>query len=397
MNHRSWFALTLLLVLVGSASATMSILTGGGDNNARYDAVAYNGIAGHYYAVGAHADSSANWQGYDDLVGEIGFLPGSTSSEVFGVAYGSQRTLVGACNNFGDNWQAFQGVISKPSGYPIVTMTALPMPTGTFGSAAYGISGDGSIIVGASGSSDLMSVQPTRWTSGGTVASLLPLPSGMVEGQANAVSLPSLTIGTTVIPWLTRSVGTVYDASYQTHAVKWVGDGDPAYGGDIALLDQLPGTTTSEALDIAATNYVSVGSCFDGTTYKATRWNYTAAQELPALPGSLGMVATACSFDGSYVVGYAIENGQDEAFIWDAVNGTRSMASFLSVEMNENIDGFTFEHASDVVVDGRTIVIVGDGTYFGNNGWMAVETLPAPEPASLALLALGGLFLRRRK
>jgi hypothetical protein len=108
------------------------------------------------------------------------------------------------------------------------------------------------------------------------------------------------------------------------------------------------------------------------------------------------MVATACSDDGSFVVGYAIENGQNEAFIWDAAHGTRSMASFLSGEMHDNIDGFTFDRANDVVLTGNTLIIVGEGTYYGNVGWMAVETVP--EPASLVLLVAGfALGLRRRK
>ena len=101
------------------------------------------------------------------------------------------------------------------------------------------------------------------------------------------------------------------------------------------------------------------------------------------------------SGDGLVVVGS--EFGTDGAFIWDAVNGQRSLKAVLENDHGLDLTGWELDLAFDISADGRTIV--GSGTFDEGNGderiaaWVAV----IPEPASAALLAVGGLAVLRRR
>ena len=60
------------------------------------------------------------------------------------------------------------------------------LPGGIFDSRAFGVSADGSVVVGESSSAS--GTEAFRWTSGGGIAGLGDLPGGGFSSRANAVS-----------------------------------------------------------------------------------------------------------------------------------------------------------------------------------------------------------------
>jgi probable HAF family extracellular repeat protein len=123
------------------------------------------------------------------------------------------------------------------------------LPGGSFNSRAYGVSADGSVIVGygnsASGS------EAFRWTSGGGMVGLGDLPGGSFGSRANGVSADGSVV-----------VGYDYSASGYGEAFIW----DTANGmrnlKDVLVNDfslNLTGWTLTRATGISANGLTIVG------------------------------------------------------------------------------------------------------------------------------------------
>jgi hypothetical protein len=100
------------------------------------------------------------------------------------------------------------------------------------------------------------------------------------------------------------------------------------------------------------------------------------------------------SADGSTIVG---NRGGGDAVIWDASNGTRSIADVLSSLGVVEHAGWTL-YASTISGDGTTIVGEGVNPDGRREAWLA-RLRPVPEPSTIALtvLALLTLVASRRK
>ena len=111
------------------------------------------------------------------------------------------------------------------------------------------------------------------------------------------------------------------------------------------------------------------------------------------LPGSaFASQAFDTSADGSVVVGASVTFGSG-AFVWTANDGMRSLHDILVTDLGLDLTGWTLTRALSISDDGLTIVGEGRNPNGFNEAWIAT----IPEPATLSLLAFGGLLLLRRK
>ena len=123
--------------------------------------------------------------------------------------------------------------------------------------------------------------------------------------------------------------------------------------------------------------------------------------------GDVNSFAFDASENGSVIVGFGFgcteicaTLGQAEAFIWDKVNGMRSLKAVLLSE-GDDVSGWILERASGVSADGRIIVGSGINPAGQTEAWLATvnPAAVAAEPATLLLFAaalLGFLALRTR-
>jgi hypothetical protein len=153
------------------------------------------------------------------------------------------------------------------------------------------------------------------------------------------------------------------------------------------FLGLLPGTVGSVALAASWDGSVIVGSSQsnappDGSGSQAFRW--TAANGMVGLgdlPGGiLRSGASAVSANGNIVVGLSRSDVGEEMFVWDEARGMRSLPQLLVNEFGLDLTGWTQLVASACSADGRVIVGYGikQNAYAA---WRAV--LPACAPCRL--------------
>lgn len=252
--------------------------------------------------------------------------------------------------------------------------TLLGFLPGMTRSQADGVSADGQLIVGWSGTASSNSGQAWRWTES-TGMERLNLPSGWgaTNYTANAVSEDASTI-----------VGHAMDPFGDRRGVVWSGSGFAT----VELPDELGDT---QALNVSGDGRIVVGT---GSSPRGGREAFMWSAESGGmwlgdlLPINYESFATAASGDGSVVVGIA---GTDEAFIWDAINGMRSLQSVL-IDAGVDMTGITLTAAHGISLDGRTIC--GEAIVEGQGEIAFVATIPSP--ASLGVFAFCGIVGRRR-
>ena len=167
------------------------------------------------------------------------------------------------------------------------------------GSAATGVSSDGTVATGASFVNGTGNQQGFRWTEAG---------------------------GMTALPLLSSDVnGTGWNIS---------GDGTVIVGWSCTL-----------------------------TACRSARWDSAGAVATPlgSLPGLPISFAFATSRDGTVIVGYATDSlGNDTAFIWDAANGMRDLrAQLAAAGLATELAGWKLRSANGISADGRVIVGIG--------------------------------------
>ncbi|MBL9163112.1 MAG: hypothetical protein JNL18_10285 [Planctomycetaceae bacterium] len=269
-------------------------------------------------------------------------------------------------------------------------------------SDGWGISADGSIIVGESGG------KAFKWTQSDGMTSL---GAGRAVAASNdgskIVGFGDVTNGHAVTP----------DGAVWVGASNF-GSGQEAFratSGGVQPLGDVPGFDfASVALGITPDGSVIVGQSnafldpdgrgFPVETTVAIRWTESEGMvpigDLPG--GGHGSTATDVSADGSVIVGWGVSAIDSEAYRWMAATGVRSIRELLLAEGIDTLAmGWTLGQANGVSADGRIIVGTGVGPGSTNPQAWLVE-LPVPEPSSgalclvLAALALGSRKCRRR-
>jgi len=181
------------------------------------------------------------------------------------------------------------------------------LPGGGFRSDAFGVSTDGSVVVGSATS--VLGIQAYRWTAETGMVALGDLPGGLFDSRARAISAD----GTVVVGESSSSLG--------AQAFRW----------------------THESGMVGLGFLSSAGSQFSQ--------------------------AEAVSRDGSVVVGIS-----EEAFIWDHVNGMRSLKQVLINDFGLDMTGWllerALERATGISSDGLVIVGIGSNPNFNASGWV---------------------------
>ncbi len=319
----------------------------------------------------------------------------------------------------GPDTQAFRavGAVATPLGWLPGATAPMFLVLHPLVSAAFGISADGSIVVGSSYNSD-SDVQAFRWTSGGGMVALAYLPGaspGGSQAQANAISAD----GSTIVGFA-NSAGTGpigFEGNIQ--AAVWNGTNF----GTVTGLGFLNGTGQYElsvATAVSANGGVVAGvvnndSNSNSPVLQAFRW--TAAGGMAALPslpgavavpyaslpggtlpatilpmppyyagsapggglffyttgGSLLSAAFAITPDGSAIVGTAADSASVlQAVRWNSA-GVATVSGLLSAA-GVATTGWVLNTANGIAVvqNGQQQIITGTGTIGGfTQAWLA--------------------------
>lgn len=352
----------------------------------------------------------------------LGYLPGGgIESWARGASYDGSVVVGWSKNSDGFyepfRWTAAGGLVGLGQ-----------LPGGTNGNA-YGVSADGSVIVGASAG------KAFRWTLFGGMVSLDVLPNSPgARYHANAVSADGQFAAGNVesrpgifseaAAWLPGLVtlGDLPDGSFYSEAKGISGDGSVVVGvsdhagwaeafrwsgGAMTGLGYLPGGAgASDANAISADGETIVGTSYSPLGPQAFRWtSATGMVGLGDLAGGQFLSnAMAVSADGSVIVGNGSSAFGEDAFVWDALHGMRGLRDTLTTA-GVDLTGWSGLNASGVSGDGRTIVGIGrrDGAnQLVREAWIATIDEPAgvvPEPGTLAIWGIGmaGIVARGRR
>jgi probable HAF family extracellular repeat protein len=232
----------------------------------------------------------------------LGTLVGGTFAGDFSNAYGVSAdgsVVVGNTKNGSGYIRAFRW-----------TAAGGMQDLGTLGgnsSVAWGVSADGSVVVGNAANAS-GKIRAFRWTAAGGMQDLGTLGGDL--SYAYGVSADGSVV-----------VGVATNASGRSRAFRWT-----AAGGmqDLGTL----GGNSSQAWGVSADGSVVVGFATTASGFRAFRWMAAGGmQDLGTLGGELSY-AYDVSADGSVVVGEAeYESGKFRAFRWTAASGMQDLGT----------------------------------------------------------------------
>ena len=238
--------------------------------------------------------------------------------------------------------------------------------------AAYAVSRDGSVVAGND------SLNAFRWTEAGGLQSLgmgtfpsatdawgMSADGSVVVGRAQPARA-----GYEAFRW-TESTGTVglgvLPGGWHSEATAASADGSVVVGR----------SNTSDA------------------RFHAVRWTAEGGmQSLDGAPcGTMDSHAAAVSADGSVVTGMMnIGFAPGQAFIWDEQRGLRNLRDRL-VTLGLNLDGWTLTEATGISADGTVLVGHGVNSAGATEAWLAV--VPEPSTAGVLLISAAALAAGR--
>ncbi|MBI5684708.1 MAG: PEP-CTERM sorting domain-containing protein [Verrucomicrobia bacterium] len=325
------------------------------------------------------------WTAADGMVG-LGFLPGGTTSWTRAVS--SNGSVIVGESYSATGRQPFRWTVASG----MVGLGHLPGAT-TYGHLAYGsaehISKDGLVVVGQSDSSS--GLQAFLWTAEHGMVGIGFLPDEHKDNEGSVVSTeksgPVIRL-TSIERKQSKAFGVSADGSVI------VGEsGSPTLGSQafrwtkangMAALRSLPHESTNTcARAVSANGSVIVGWCWNEWDAGVEAYRWTAASgivQLGKLPGRTRSMAYAVSNDGEVVVGNSFGFGPEEAFIWDSLNGMRSLKTVLIKDYNLDLASWVLHCACDISSDRKTII--GNGKHNGHNeAWIAHLDRPLNAPA----------------
>jgi uncharacterized membrane protein len=257
------------------------------------------------------------------------------------------KTIVGYATTSG-NLGANTYAVSWKAG----TATILPDLAALKSSNAWGISGDGHVIVGSS--SDALengfpNTQPVKWVDGAAPVKLTG--SGFTGGSANAASQD----GSVIVGYASSA------ARQRGEAFRWTQGGGMV---GLGLLDANAGALGfSQAAGVSSDGSVVAGTSFNASEVgQAFRWTQAGGMVgLGALVAGKGSFANGISGDGNTVVGSAdvqvagSTQLESTGMVWTQGTGMKAVADFLTAKGLTVATGTKFHSVQSTNADGTVL------------------------------------------
>lgn len=263
---------------------------------------------------------------------DLGTLGGN--SDAFGIS-GDGSTIVGVSNTHAFRWTASTGMADLST-------------LGGGASGANGVNSDGSVVVGLSEITGSLTTHAFRWTASTGMIDLGTL--GGTSSVASAVNgNGSVVVGTSDI-----------SANRASHAFRWTTTGGM---NDLGTLG-----SGSFATAVTADGSIVTGwSRLLNNDSHVFRWiAATGMTDLGTLPGGFDAQAVGISGDGSVIVGWSGTTGPNgpgtggaHAFRWTAATGMQDL-NFLLLNAGVNMSGIFLAYANAISANGQYIVGQGD-------------------------------------
>jgi probable HAF family extracellular repeat protein len=200
----------------------------------------------------------------------------------------------------------------------------------------WGVSADGSVIVGDGGQ------QAFLWNRNSAATSLGVLP-GRTSSRAVSVSADG-----------SVSVGSSYNLPGWDHeeAFAWT------KGRGMVGLGFFPRSNYSFAIAVSPDGAVVLGTSSDSSGYPAFRWTESSGMvRLGHLPGRNTTHPFAADSNGTIIVGTSfMTRGQGTAFIWDNKHGMRGLQAVLTDVFGLDMVGWELQSTTGISSDGTVIV-----------------------------------------
>jgi probable HAF family extracellular repeat protein len=380
--RRALLALALLALAAASTARGAAFVPLGDLPGGTFASSAQGVSGGGSVVVGigtsAAGSEAFRWTSETGMVG-LGLLPNAVRSFAYGVSTDGS-TIVGYSDAQAFRWTSGSGMVG---------LGFLPGGSQSQGSA---VSADGSVVVGfAAVDPQSVIAQAFRWTPGTGMLGLGYLPGGPVGAFGGSYGRAVSADGSVVVGYGGTPSG--YEAFRWTSA-----------GGMVGLGDLAGGSFYSAALGISADGSTIVGESASASgQFEAFRW--TSATGMVGLGdlagGDFTSSASGVSADGSIVVGTGTTGASQEpffgdtAFIWTQAQGMRNLKEVLTDEYGLDLAGWTLSNARAISADGHAIVGFGTDPAGFTEAWLAL--IPEPSTGLLVVLGLAGLTARPRR
>ncbi len=245
---------------------------------------------------------------------------------------------------------------------------------GGYTSTAYGVSSDGSAVVGRAQPASSFDFKASLWTD--SVQNLGTL--GGLESEAYDISGDGSIV-----------VGTSDTAGGHEEAFIWT---DSEGMVSLGMILPCENCDDSGATAISEDGTVVVGHSDVAGGVRAFRWTAAGGMEQLGVAPGPSTFAEGVSVDGSVVVGHF--NNETDALFWTQATGVMSVKDYLVDVEGINLDGWSLESAEAVAVDGDSLTIVDNGFNPDGfqEGWIATIIVPEPDENLCILVALGIVF-----